>query len=307
MHRLELRHYRAILALRECRTTIAAAEHLGLTQSAVSHQLSEAERRIGRQLFGRTGRRLSLNTSGELLASSAEKIFKEVEHAERDLYLPQGHTEPFKLRIATFSYSSYRWLAGFLQNHIASYPETVFEFVASPPCVPVRSIENGDADIGITAGCIRSTRVNKVELFKDQLVCVLPGGHRLCEKDFLDAGDFMEDQFITYSAYAEEGLEEDRLWRKFGKRPKLINAGHTEAVIELVKSNFGLTILSKWAVASHFSNGKIEIRKVTKDGLPLNWYAVFCKSHARSDLLSDICESLRKWCQEMRMGQDCAD
>jgi len=297
MPKLELRHYQAILALRDHKTTIAVASYLGLTQSAISHQLAEAERRLGRRLFNKSGRLLHLNTTGELVASSGEKILREVQHLENSLALNKKQLASRTVRIATFAYSSYRWLPAFFRAQVDHLSGVDFEFAATGPGIPVKAIEQGEADLGIITGEIDSDKVEKIELFKDELVCVLPPSHPLTAKSWLNAQDFMNDPFVTYSAHAEKGLDEDLVWRKAGMRPKLINAGHTDAVIELVKEKFGLAILSKWAIENHPRASDVQTRQITKKGLPLSWYAVFRINHPEYPLLETCASSLSAWCQ----------
>ena len=295
---LELRHYQAILALRDHRTTIAVAVHLGLTQSAISHRLAEAERRIGRKLFNRSGRMLHLNTIGELFASSGEKILREVQHVENSLVEKRSPPTTKVLRVATFAYSSYRWLPEFFRAERDKHSNLEFEFAATGPGIPIKTIENGEADVGIIAGKINSDSLCKIELFSDELVCVMPNDHPLCQKAVLTAEDFMNDPFVTYSTHTEEGFEEDLLWRKAGIRPKVINAGHTDAVIEMVKAGFGLTILSKWAIDNHASGSDVQTRSVTQSGLSLTWYAVFRKNHIDYSVLEECATSLSEWCKK---------
>jgi len=298
MTRLELRHYRAVLALRQYRTVTAAAAALGVTQSAISHRLAESERRLGRKLTVRSGRKVWLNTAGELLASSAESILGEANHVERHLLSGSDREETQTVRIATFAYNSYRWLPAFLKVEKEKRPTLTFEFVASAPGLPVRAIENGEADLGIMAGQITSKLVETVALFDDELVCICPMGHPLTAKRFLEADDFMDYPYITYSPHKEDGFEEDRLWRRSGKRPSvMLNGGQTEAVIELVRAEFGLSILSRWAVAQFQFRDEIAQIKVTEDGLPLRWHAVYRRVHLDRHVLSEICQSLRHWCQ----------
>ena len=220
MVRLELRHYRAVLALRHHRTVTAAAAALGLSQSAISHQLAEAERRLGRKLTVRSGRKLWLNTAGELLASSAEIILNEASHVETHLISGSERTETRILRIATFAYNSYRWLPEFLKIEKTKRPNVNFEFVASAPGLPVRAMENGEADLGVIAGQIKSRHVVAVPLFDDELVCVCPKNHPLAARPFLEADDFVDYPFITYSAHFESGFEGGSALAAFRQAPE---------------------------------------------------------------------------------------
>ena len=55
-------------------TFAAAADRIGLTQSAVSSQIKRLEQSLGFELFDRTGRSATLNASGQTTLSRAEEI-----------------------------------------------------------------------------------------------------------------------------------------------------------------------------------------------------------------------------------------
>lgn len=74
-----------------------AAEALHISPSALSQSVAQLERSVGRKLFTRAGRRVSLTAEGTALKARAEKIFDEVEAAGRELSV--GGTE--ELRIAS--------------------------------------------------------------------------------------------------------------------------------------------------------------------------------------------------------------
>src|SRR6185369_4807502 len=71
---MSLRNLQILTAVARKGSFAAAAEHLGLTQSAVSLQIKNLEEELGVQLFERTGRSPRLNSNGRLVVERAVEI-----------------------------------------------------------------------------------------------------------------------------------------------------------------------------------------------------------------------------------------
>ena len=245
------------------------------------------------------GRKLSLTTAGTLLASSAEAILREAEHVEGTLIGADDIEQTEIIRIGSYAYSCYRWLPKFLKQLRPEMPQVLFEFDVETATIPLKSVSNGTVDIGIAAGVISSKAIEVTPLFDDELVAICHSEHALAGRDYLEAADFLKDPFITYSTNVEVGFEEDLLWRPAGCRPrKFLRAGLTEAVIELVRAEFGLSILSRWAVAPYLKEGDLACIRITEKGLPLRWSALSRRSHQNAKTISVITERLEQWCRQ---------
>ena len=85
MPKLDLRHLQLVRAIAEEGSVTRAGLRLHLTQSALSHQLRDAEERLGVRLFERVGRRLLLAPAGERLLRSARTVLEELERAEEEV------------------------------------------------------------------------------------------------------------------------------------------------------------------------------------------------------------------------------
>ena len=64
LNRMRLRQVALLLAIDETGTMHAAAQRLGMTQSAASKMLSELEETLGEPLYDRVGRGLVVNPAG---------------------------------------------------------------------------------------------------------------------------------------------------------------------------------------------------------------------------------------------------
>ncbi len=71
---MSLRNLQILAAVARKGSFAAAADHLGLTQSAISLQIKNLEEELGVQLFAREGRSPRLNANGRLVVERAEEI-----------------------------------------------------------------------------------------------------------------------------------------------------------------------------------------------------------------------------------------
>jgi LysR family transcriptional regulator for metE and metH len=82
---LELRHLRTLDALRQAGSLVRAAGLLGLTQSALSHQLKLLEEHYGASLFERKSVPIEFTGAGRQLLALADLVLLSVEQVERAL------------------------------------------------------------------------------------------------------------------------------------------------------------------------------------------------------------------------------
>ncbi len=81
--RLRMRHLRCFQALARYNSVSAAAEHMNSSQPALSRALAELEVLIGKPLFLRTGRGLSITEAGESLRRHVEAALAQLEAGTR--------------------------------------------------------------------------------------------------------------------------------------------------------------------------------------------------------------------------------
>jgi LysR family transcriptional regulator, glycine cleavage system transcriptional activator len=95
-----------------------AAEELGVTQAAVSHQVRELEEQLGVKLFLRTGRAVRLTAAGELLKKAVDGAFIEIAQAMSQL----KPTKP-SLRVTSSPSFAAKWLVPRLDRFLEQVPD----------------------------------------------------------------------------------------------------------------------------------------------------------------------------------------
>ena len=117
---MELRVLRYFLAVAREENISAAADYLHLTQPTLSRQLMDLEEELGKKLFIRGNRKITLTEDGVLLRKRANEILDLVEKTESefrsvdeviagDIHIGGGETEAMRLVARTARVLQGRW------------------------------------------------------------------------------------------------------------------------------------------------------------------------------------------------------
>jgi DNA-binding transcriptional LysR family regulator len=136
---------RTFLVVVEAGSFSAAARRLGLSQSTVSRQVCALEAVVGRRLFVRAGRTVTLTDAGATLATPASDVRDAIARFER-LAAGARRTASGLVRLATVDEVARRVLAPAFPALRARHPELSLEMVAR---VETANLERRDADLAL--------------------------------------------------------------------------------------------------------------------------------------------------------------
>lgn len=296
---LDLRHYQMIAMLAKTPRVTDAADRLGITPSALSHRIREAERRLGVPLFSRSHKRLRMTAAAEYLAQVADRLIADLVRAEHDAErMAQGVKHV--VRLAVEAYSSYHWLPSFLQHLKDSHPDVSIQVVAAAAKSPLENLSDHTVDIAIVSGENAATRLETVHLFDDELLFIMPAGHRLADRNHIEGQDIVGEDFITYTHIPEPDREYAKLFRPNDTYPNWTETVELpEAIVEMVAAGLGTSVLAGWAVGAAIKSGRIIGARVGAEGVSVPWYAVIRPDQAAEDEITrTTAQALAQWCQE---------
>lgn len=291
---LEFRHLRTLIALRETGNLSRAAQVLNLTQSALSHQLKGLEERYGAELFARKSNPLVFGVVGQRLLRLAEQVLPLIDEADRDARrLVAGSAG--QLRIAVECHTCFDWLMPAMDSFRARWPEVELDIVSGFHADPVGLLHQDRAELAIVSEVDADEAGVAVHpLFSFEIVALLPKGHELLARPWLEAADFAAHTLITYPVPDEMLDLVRRVLKPAGVTPPRRTSELTIAMLQLVASGRGLAALPLWAVEGYLARGYVARQRIGEQGLTGRLYAVSTTGLAAKPFLADFVAIMRE-------------
>lgn len=290
---MEIRHLRLIKAIVEEGSITKAIDKLHLTQSALSHQLKEAEYQLGTKIFLRINKKLILTKAGEKLYATANEILDKLSDTEKEIkQLIFG--EVGEIRISTECYSSYHWLPSVLKQFHLLYPNIELKIVMEATHYPLQKLQENILDIAIISDPIKDENIKYVELFQDEMMMVVSENHSWTGKKFVVAQDFINEHLLIHSLPLETVTVYQFLLEPAKVSPKKITPlPLTEASIEMVKADMGIMAMAKWALQPYLKNNSIKAIKIGKNGLKRKHYIAYMSNKTYPNYFQHFIEFLQ--------------
>ena len=239
-----------------------AAEHLFLTQPAVTLQIKALENDLAVRLFDRSAGRISLTRQGDILLRYANKIAGLVADAEHELGAGDGKVlGELSLGVSTTiaQYVLPRLLGAFLEEH----PRVQFYLHSGNTAEIVQLLLDGKVSLGLIEGPARVRGVRTEPFMNDELVLVTPrdfAADHLSRTELLGAILLLREQGSGSRRVVETALEKARLKLKCFR--KVMDLDSTEAIKSAVEAGLGLGFVSRWAVSKELELGSLRIARV---------------------------------------------
>jgi DNA-binding transcriptional LysR family regulator len=180
----------------------AAANRLGISQSAVSHALKSLEQELGVELLRRHQSRVELSDIGQQLLLRARAMLGLANTLRQEAADARGMKRG-TLRIGSFGpTSSIKLLPLILQHYRAAHPGIEVHIDEGPDRQVIQWLEERRIDIGFVV--LPEERLDTFALIEDQMVALLPVDHPLAHRDSLTLSDLCNDPFVLTEAGSSE-------------------------------------------------------------------------------------------------------
>ncbi|MEQ4924213.1 HTH-type transcriptional regulator MetR [Proteus hauseri] len=286
---IEIKHLKTILALEQTGSLANAANQLHQTQSALSHQFSELEHRLGYRIFVRKSQPLRFTSQGEVLLRLAQEVLPIVRRAIEECNEPGSDN----LNIAIECHSCIQWLTPALQQYRQTWPEVNVDFHSGVTFDPQPALLQQELDVVLTSDILDNTRLNYTPLFDYEVKLILSPEHPLANRLHIQPQDLIAETLFIYPVQRERF----DVWRHFlqpaGITPHFKHVDNTLLLIQMVAAGMGIAALPHWAVENFEKQGLV-VTKTLGEGL---WSRLYAANRAGEQHQPAIREFIRSACQ----------
>ncbi|WP_223460929.1 MULTISPECIES: LysR family transcriptional regulator [unclassified Pseudomonas] len=220
----------------------AAANRLGISQSAVSHALKSLELELGVELLRRHQSQVELSDIGQQLLLRARAMLGLANTLRQEAADARGMKRG-TLRIGSFGpTSSIKLLPLILQQYRAAHPGIEVHIDEGPDRQVLQWLEERRIDIGFVV--LPEERFDTVALIEDQMVALLPAAHPLAVQDSLSLKDLCDFPFVLTEAGSSELVS--RLFTAARLTPNIrYRCSQLISTLDVVARGDGVTVVAE--------------------------------------------------------------
>ncbi len=289
---IELKLLRTLLALQQTGSLQGAASRLFVTQSALSHQLKDAEQMLGASLFVRKSQPVQFSAQGKLLLDVATTVLPQLDLAWQQL--KSGQLPAQQLRLTVECHACVHWLLPALKAFRQQWPQVQLTFETDIQHHAIEAMLHDELDLVLTTDRRLEQQVSYLPLFELELFAFIAPEHPLAAAAFVTAADLAREKLLVYPIPPER----QDLFRLFLQKTafsgELRQVAHASQMLQLVAAGEGIAVLPGWLAEPFVSQGLIVVKRLSEQGFSRQMYLAYQRDK-QSAALTAFYQLLRRY------------
>jgi DNA-binding transcriptional LysR family regulator len=286
---INLDQLRIFQAVAQSRSFTRAAETVHLTQPGISKHIKQMEQYFGVPLFDRSGKKVTLTEAGAVLLEATLEIMATIEAAERRIDDLKG-LRGGRLRLGSSFPVGVYILPRVLAEFRRCYPavELALEICLSE-LVETKLLAN-ELDLGLVSHDARDPRLVARPFMSDELVVIVPPGHRWAKKRHVAPRELAGETFVVAAQGAgTRAVVEERLRAQGIVLPEVLEFGNLEGAKHAVEAGLGVSVQARSVVQREVAAGSLRAVRLTGMDTRIQFYYARRKNthltHAARELI----------------------
>lgn len=272
-----LKQLKTFIAVAEYKKMNEAAKRLYISQPTVSQVISDLEAEYHVQLFERSSRSLKITPAGLLLLDNAREIVAIHSHLEQAMENIHSH-RPLRLG-ATLTIGN-TLMATLVEQLTRKFPDIdVTVSVDNTKIIEYQMIRN-ELDMALVEGIIVRQEILTEPVLEDTLCLICGRNHPFAGKSSVTMEDLRHQDFIM----REKGSGTRAIFENIMLTHHIPFSTKWEcstrcAIVDAVRHNLGLAVLSKRCVTEYVESGDIVVCPLK--GVSMKRFFYLCRSQCR--------------------------
>lgn len=262
-----------------------AAEHLFLSQPAVSMQIKQLESEVGLSLFERMGKKLFLTEAGDELLIYARNITQQLVELNDVMDEIRG-SERGRLTIAVATTANYFALK-LLGEFYKRFSGTTINLDVTNRESLLEHLNENTVDMVIMGLPPENIDVEATPFLDNPLVIIAPKGHALSGQKSIPLSVVQQETFIMREHGSGTRIAMERFFEQSGYSiSSVMEMSSNEAINQAVEAGLGLGIVSQHTLELELALGRLEVLDVESFPIMRHWYLVHRHGKRLTTLMS---------------------
>lgn len=287
MELLDIRQLRAFQELARKNSFTEAANHLHLTQSAVSHSIKSLETQLQVTLFERLGKKALLTGEGQALLPHVDAIISRMEKAVDDVVNSNrpGHG---RLRIGTTATISQYALPSILRELRESFPNYEITVTTASDRQLLDLLENGHLDSVIALKMQTVSRIAFEPIFIDRIEMAISAIHPLAKSTIISIDQVINEDFIICDGDSDTfRLIEKAFFDAKSRLHSSLQVGSMAAIKEMARIGLGIGLIPSWIALDEINSGSLVFQPLPFGEATRTW-GIYTDSRQEPSLIDSV-------------------
>jgi len=264
-----------------------AAKAINLSQPTISSHIKDLESHYGCPLIDRLGNKAVPTKAGELLYQYAGRLLTLHDEVETAMAEFQGKISG-RLVLGGSTIPAGYILPQMIGKFMELNREVRISLVVADTERITRDVISGELELGVVGAKINDKRIVQEKLIEDEMQVIIPASHKWNGRKSIPLKALLLEPFIirergsgtlrsTQNSLAPRGMS----YQEFNIVAEM---GSTEAIIQGIKSNIGISVLSPISVANELEAGTMKALNIKGYSLKRNFYLTRHKDRSASPL-----------------------
>lgn len=285
-----------LLAVVEYKSYTRAAEHLSLTQPAVTQHIKQLEKELNIKIFNRVGNEIKPTNEGNIVIQYARRSIALYQRMKQSILDEQHHVR--RLKVGITHTAECNAVAEVLGMYSSKNPGTSITIISDSINNLYSMLKNYEIDLAVVEGKVQDASINSLLLDTDSLMLAVSNNNPLAKKSMVTINELKKQPIILRSPSSgtrnlfAASLESNNL--SLDDLNIILEVDNIATIKDLIRRDIGVSILARSACLDEIKKGKITMLPIENLSMIREVNILYHSDFKHVDILQSIMKEYNK-------------